>query len=129
MFFFYLQVRTWFRICYAKLRQIRTPIESFIDLDSISVVRIRNQYMIQLKLLEHTLLVTQIYASFLDFTSGVPLVLGLILSYSTACPVTLYSYSSIVLVGPSNRVFKANFSSLITELESRTIKRFVIYIQ
>ena len=129
MFFFYLQVRIWFRICYAKLRQIRTPIESFIDLDSISVVRIRNQYMIQLKLLEHTLLVTQIYASFLDFTSGVPLVLGLILSYSTACPVTLYSYSSIVLVGPSNRVFKANFSSLITELESRTIKRFVIYIQ
>ena len=106
--------------------------ESFIDLDSMSVVQFRNQSIYDtVKSFEHTLLVTQIYASFLDFTSGVPLVLGLILSYSTACPVTLYSYSSIVLVllGPSNRVFKANFSSLITELESRTIKRFVIYIQ
>ena len=96
----------------------------------MSVVRIRNQSIYDaVKSFEHTLFVTQIYASFLDFTSGVPLVLGLILSYSTACPVTLYSYSSIVLLGPSNRVFKANFSSLITELESRTIKRFVIYIQ
>lgn len=107
--------------------------ESFIDLDSMSVVLIRNQSIYDtVKSFEHTLFVTQIYASFLDFTSGVPLVLGLILSYSTACPVTLYSYSSsivLVLLGPSNRVFKANFSSLITELESRTIKRFVIYIQ